>query len=235
LYCEEEPVLKEFGEYVSKLRTGLQAELWKMFGLALSGKLGQGRWKDVIRHIDEIENFRGYTPIDKDELYFQIKEYLGGKAPYIRPAISMGIRSEARVRHFNRLIEAANRGEVFYGDTDSLFTTTKMPIGEGVGELTYLGKATRGYFIRQKLYAIIKGGQLRQRSAGFSDLRLSEEDFQKLLKGDNILQEVDELPTFTSILKGRDLELINRARLIRGDESLSRTPVGLDTVPICLP
>ena len=238
LYCEEEPILKEFGEFISKLRVGKQDTYWKMFGLALSGKLGQGRWKDVVKHISTLQgqDMEGYSPLDLEEVYFQRREYIGGRTPYIKPAIAMRIRSEARVRHLNLLLEASKSGEIFYGDTDSIFTTTSLPIGPKVGELTHLGKAERGYFIRQKLYAVIRKGKLTQRSAGYSDLRLSEEDFKSFLEGKEIETDLIAFPSYKELLKTKEMDLLKRRRSIRWDVGKdSRVPVGLDTKPICLP
>lgn len=234
LECEELPILKEFGEYVSKLRGGPQDEFWKMFGLAVSGKFGQSRWRDITKHFSEIKNMEGYTPLDKDELYFQTKEYTK-KLPYIKPAVSMRIRAEARVRHLRFLMRALETGEIFYGDTDSIFTTSELPTGKKVGQLTYLGQAERGYFIKQKLYALIQKGRLKQRSAGFSDLKLDENSFKRLLRGEDILKEKEDLSNFKSILKEQEVKLVTRSRVIAGKMGDSRIPLGIDTRPIELP
>ncbi len=233
----KEPVLKEFGEFLTKLRRKKlkQEYLWKMFGVSLSGKFGQGRWRDVIRYVDDIKNFEGYLPLDSDELYFQIKEYVKGRAPYIKPAVSMRIRSEARIRHLDVILKASKSSEVFYGDTDSLFTTHILPVGEAPGELEYLGKATRGYFIRQKLYAFIQKGKLKQKSAGFSDLRLGESDFIKLLNGEDLELTEEIISPLRSIIKDKEIELIERPRKVTGGSPESRLTIGLDTEPICFP
>jgi len=235
LYCEEEPILKDFGEFVSKLRGGKEDDFWKMFGLSLSGKFGQSRWRDLIKHISEIGNMEGYTPLDDREEYFLTKEYLNRKAPYIKPAVSMRIRSEARIRHLKVLLSASQKGKVFYGDTDSIFTTANLLIGDKVGELIHLGKAERGYFIKQKLYAIIQKGRLRQKSAGYSDLKLDEEDFKKLLDGGDLDIEVSSLPPYKKTLKEKELKLLTHGRLVKGNLGDSRTSLGEDTEPICLP
>lgn len=235
LYCEEEPILKEFGDFVSRLRGGKEDGFWKIFGLALSGKFGQSRWRDSIRYISDISDMKGYRPLDSEELYFITKEYLDKKSPYIRPAVSMRIRSEARIRHLKIILEAQKLGDIFYSDTDSIFTTAQLPVSEKVGELTYLGKADRGYFIRQKLYATIMQGRMKQKSAGYSDLKLSEEDFINLLNSQEVEVEVETLPPYRSILKSKELSLLERGRLIRGDLGDSRIPEGNDTRPIFLP
>ena len=235
--CTKEPILTEFGRFLTNLRRkSLKQEyLWKMFGVSLSGKFGQGRWRDTIRYVDNIKDFEGYLPLDKDELYFQVREYIKGRAPYIKPAISMRIRSEARIRHLDIMLEALKNGEVFYGDTDSIFTTSELPVGERPGELEYLGKASRGYFIRQKLYAVVQKGKLKQKSAGYSDLRLSEDDFKRLLNGESLERIEEVIPPYKSIIKDKEVELLERTRKIRSEGPGSRTSIGIDTEPICLP
>jgi len=235
LCSDEEPILEAFGTFVTSLRQKGYKELWKLFGLSLSGKFGQSRWRDNVKYVGDIGNFKGYAPLDKDELYFQRKEYIEGRAPYIKPAVSMSIRAEARVRHLKILLEASKEGEIFYGDTDSVFTTNTLPTGGNPGELTYLGKAERGYFIRQKLYSLIQDGRMRQKSAGYSDLKLSEEDFKSLLTGKNLEQEIEELSTYKGIFKEKDLNLIERSRSLKGNMGNSRISIGFDTEPICLP
>lgn len=234
LLADEEPVLKAFGEATTKLREEGKSDLWKMFGLSLSGKFGQGRWKDIVRHISEIKDFEGYHPLDTEETYFQTKEYRKGRAPYVKPAISARIRAEARIRHLKVILDAMKAGQIFYGDTDSIFTTTHLPSTNKTGELSFLGEAARGYFIKQKLYGVMVGGKLRQKSAGYSDLKLSEKDFQTLLNGGDVDIELDELPHWKKLLSEKDVELIERSRALRGEESNSRHPVGIDTEPIHL-
>ncbi len=237
LECEEAPILKEFGELVHRLAMGdkKKRDLWKAFGIALSGKLGQGRWRDTYRYVGDIPDMSGWNPIDENELYFQKKEYIGGRAPYIKPAICMRVRAEARIRHFNKLIEAQKRGTLYYCDTDSIYTDGVLGTGDSMGDLVLIGKADKGYFIKQKLYAIIQKRKIKQRSAGFSDLKLSEEDFKKLLNGQAIERELEELSSYKTIFKQQEVELMERKSIIKGTSSENRQSIGLDTFPIQLP
>jgi len=235
--CEKKVILSKFGDFVSTLRRRdlKKNYLWKMFGLSVSGKMGQSRWKDIIKYVDDVKDFEGYLPIDEDELYFQTKEYTKGRSPYIKPAVSMRIRSEARIRHLHFILEALKTGEVFYGDTDSIFTTADLRVGAAPGELEFLGRASRGYFIKQKLYAIIQKGKFSQKSAGYSDLRLDEEDFKSLLDGNNLELIEKVIAPVRSVIREKELELLERKRKIRGKGPESRISRGIDTKPICLP
>jgi len=235
LYCEEEPVLETFGKFVSKLRNTSKDLYWKVFGLSLSGKFGQGRWRDSVRHISDIKDMKGYTPLDEREEYFVTKEYSGRRAPYIKPLVAMRIRAEARIRHLKIILDALKSGEIFYGDTDSIFTTATLTTGKEVGDLVYIGKAERGYFVRQKLYGIIQEGRLTQKSAGYSDVKLSENDLKNLLDGKNLNTETSLLTSYRATLSERDVRLLTYARQIKGEMGDNRIPIGNDSQPICLP
>lgn len=237
LYCEEEPILESFGKVLSGLRGGSKDNFWKILGLSLSGKLGQGRWRHVIRHAESLVDFRGYSPIDKDEIYFQTLEYLKGRHPYIKPAIAMRVRAEARVRHLEYLTKALKTGDLFYCDTDSIFTTAELPYlkNPGPGELTFLGQAERGYFIRQKLYGLVIKGALIQRSSGYSDLKLTEEDFTSLLDGKEIVVHLEGLQDYKSAFSREDLVWIERSKHLKARFNSNRVLDGQDSRPVLLP
>lgn len=235
LYCEEEPILEGFGKFVGNLRHTGKTEFWKMFGLSLSGKFGQGRWRDSIKHISKIENLEGYSPFDEKEEYFITKNYMSRRAPYIKPLVSMRIRTEARLKHLKIILEALKLGDIFYGDTDSLYTTATLPVGENVGDLVLIGKADRGYFIRQKFYATIHKGRLKQKSSGFSDLKLSEEDFKRLLSNEVLNVESHYITSYRRTLSDNEVQLLERGRQVKGNMGDSRLPLGNDSQPICLP
>lgn len=224
LYCEEEPVLESFGRVISNLRGGSKDSFWKTLGLSLSGKFGQSRWRTVIRCAGEIRDFQGYFPIDRDETYFQVLEYIKGNHPYIRPAIAMRIRAEARVRHLEHITGALKQGQIFYCDTDSIYTTAALPYSEKpkCGELAKIGYAERGYFIRQKLYGVIMKGSLVQRSSGYSDLKLTEEDFISLLEGKRILIQSGGFPSYKAIFSRGELVWIERSRGLKAQFDSNR-------------
>lgn len=235
LHCEEEEVLEGFGNFVARLRGKGKDEFWKGFGISLSGKFGQGRWRDQTQHITEIKNLKGYTPLDDKEEYFSTKVYMGRRAPYIRPLIAMRVRAEARIRHLNLIREAIKQGDIFYGDTDSIYTKAVLPTGVNVGDLVYIGVADRGYFIKQKLYATIHKGKLKQRSAGYSDLKLSEEDFKALLEGKTLDIDTSYIQSYRKTLTAKEVKLLQAGRKLTGSMGDNRIAEGNDSRPVCLP
>lgn len=237
LRCDEEPVLKGFGEYISELSSGANSDLgkiWKLFGLRLCGKFGQHRFRTEIAHISDIEDFTGYYPIDSSEIYHErIVKLEGNRSPYIKPAINMRIRSEARIRHLAWMLRAKN---VLYCDTDSVYTPTTMPIGDNPGDLHLLDTAQRAYFIKLKLYGYInKWGILKQISSGYSEFRLCEYDFQRLLEGKEIEGTYKTMGSWKEALEGQGVKMrSNELTPVSRMRFENRTKDGLDTLPIVL-
>lgn len=241
LRAEEEPILKGFGDYVYSLRlnsTGAEARLWKLFGLRLSGKFGQSRWQSRIRHIDTIKDFTGSYPIDEREEYHEFTEYIKGhRSPYIKPAISMRVRAEARIRHAKLLLEALSRGNIYYCDTDSIVCDSEMPTGQGLGELKLVNEAVRGYFIQPKFYGYVtNSGILHQTTAGFRDFRLDEEDFKDLLSGKKSVEgSYLGLTNWKKILEEGEVRGETRHRKVSPNLGFkNRRRIGRDTKPIPL-
>ena len=241
LEADEEPVLKDFGEYTYSLRLGAvgeEARLWKLFGLRLSGKFGQSRWQTRVKHISQITDFTGSYPIDEREEYHEFLEYTRGhKAPYTKPALSMRIRAEARIRHTKLLLQALKTGSIFYCDTDSIITDTELPVGGTLGELRLVNKAVRGYFIQPKFYGYITdAGVLHQTTAGFRDFRLGESGFRDLLDGKRGVEDSYlGLTNWKTILRGATPDKELRHRKISPNLGFKgRLKVNRDTKPIVL-
>jgi len=248
LEADEAPILKEFADRMFELRNGapteIESRIWKLFGSRLVGKLGQSRWQSRIKATESIEDFTGSIPVDELEEYHEFTEYIhGDRAPYIKPALNMRIRAEARVRHARLLEEALKTGSLYYCDTDSVVTDVDLPIGEGLGDLKLVTKALKGYFIQCKFYGYIRrrtsaGGiiydLLHQVSSGFRDFKLSEEDFEKLLRGE--LETEGTVMSFTNwkdILKKAEVKRLYKTRTAKSAMSFrNRRRIDQNTFPL---
>jgi hypothetical protein len=237
LECDEAPVMKEFGELMNTLRQTPNEELsrmWKLFGLRLSGKFGQKRSRTEIRHVKDIEDLNGWYPIDNNEVYHEKVVPLNGmKSPYIKPAVSMRIRAEARVRHYEKMMAVE---DVYYCDTDSIYTREALPIGNNLGELHLVGFAQRAYFIGPKLYGYVdEFGNLKQKTSGISDYKLGENEFERILKGETVIYDDKVFENWREILKGKGVNLLPRTRLLTLPTADNRIIEGIETRPFCLP
>ncbi len=244
LECEEAPILETFGEKICELRQGSKGELtrlWKALGLQLVGKFAQSRPRTYVRHIDAVPDLEGWTPLTENEEYLEgerkitkgLQQFL---LKTVKPAITMRIRAEARVRHHKMLLDALDKGKLYYCDTDSIYCNATMPLGNNAGQLQEIGTAERAYFIMSKFYGYIQyDGTMRQKSSGFSGVKLQEEDFKNLLEGKSLLFKQNS-PTFTSsaeVIAGAGVEAKSRFRTVRTPlNHQNREIVGHDTKPI---
>jgi len=241
LRAEEEPILKEFAKYVYELRRkskDAEAKIWKLFGLRVSGKFGQSRWQSQVLHADQITDYTGSFPIDPNEEYHEFLIYRKGhRAPYIKPAINVRVRAEARVRHLKLLLEAWSRGEIYYSDTDSVACDSEMSTGTNLGELKLVNQAVRAYFIQCKFYGYVSNlGVLHQTSAGFRDFKLLESDFLNLIKGDSTAGDsYFSLSNWRKILLEAEVRQVNRKRTVSSQLGFrNRLVLGQTTAPISL-
>lgn len=216
LEAEERPVLKKFGESLLKLRYTSTPELgilWKVLGIQLIGKLAQSRNRTVVVHRSKIQDFDGWEPIDRGYTYFEGSMPSNGRQrkhldKMVKPALTSRIRAEARVRHHRRLMDSLEKGgDLYYCDTDSVYTSTQMETGKNPGDLQLVDEASRLYVIMRKFYGYVTPqGIIHQRSSGFSGFKLSEEEFKRILEGGEIVKQ-NGRPTLTGvgeILRQRD-------------------------------
>ena len=234
LECEERPILKPFGEFVDALSEESNIDMgriWKLFGLRLSGKFGQHKRRTEIKHIKDLKE-EEYNPLDESEIYHEVVVESTSKSPYIKPAINMRIRAEARVRHLDKLLEAK---DIYYSDTDSVYTTSVMPVGDNLGDLKLVDYAVRAYFLGGKFYGYVnRGGILRQRTAGFRDYQLTEYDFKRVLRGEEIPCAFNRIGDWKSVLKGKGVNLEERVFTYRLPQTSNRVMGEVDTSPIIL-
>jgi len=239
---EEEAVLSSFGKMICNLRSEASPELgkiWKQLGILLTGKFAQSRPQTTVRHILEIQEDErdGWEPLSIDSPYFigNRKKQMNRSA---RPAITMRVRATARVKHHRILMEVLKQGgSLYYCDTDSVFCSQgiDLPVGENPGELKHEGDATRGYFLMNKFYAIVDTkGRLWQKSAGFRDLLLKEEELKILLDGESVKVKgkSKSLSSLKEIVRSGDIRRDNLKTVVRQPyANQNRTIDGLNTYP----
>ena len=245
LCAEEVPALKTFADYLCNLRDQADYEeynpdlgrLWKTLGLRLCGKFGQTRSRSEVCHILDLDDETGWCPIDTHEVYHEKTSSMeGSRMPFIRTAVNMRIRAEARVRHLRILLAADRKGQIFYGDTDSVYTTAQMSVGTKHGELQLKDWASRAYFIKCKTYGYIdRNGRTKQRTAGFKDVALSEADFQAVLdEGKEVHFTWKSLPGWKTAITADNICELEKIRTLRDDSDSNRAVCanGVDTKPL---
>jgi len=179
-----------FNEYVStfyKLKNEHKGDaiglISKYMLNSLYGKFGQMRWKETV----EV-----YTPDSKNFVQFEndfglILVLKKSHSRFILPYLAAFITDLARLKHYQymQLCEDA----MFYCDTDSLFTSKKMPtnvVGKEIGQLHYEGSYD-GIFLAPKSYALRKAGKEIVKFKGFDSGQFSYSDFKNQIKKDAAL------------------------------------------------
>jgi hypothetical protein len=244
LECDEEPALAEFKKIIENwdILPGLK----KKVSNVLHGKMLRKPVVPLYRHISEIENLKGWRPLEETYQVWERSRNLATEKvrlpKYCRPLIGMRILSTARVRHLKELITALERGKIFYGDTDSIFTTATLESYDEplTGQLSLKGFYKRAYFIYQKLYGMRDTtGHWRSVAAGFIDDftgLLDEKDFQKLLKGESAgTQKTISLSSIDEIIKNMDVKLKINTNRLSGQLPHNRLYSGNQSSPIVLP
>lgn len=115
-------------------------------------------------------------------------------------AIASYVTSYARIMMHSIMMKT--RDEIYYTDTDSMFTTKKFPTGTGLGKLKLEYKVKSACFLLPKTY--IAGDKVVMK--GFDRKKIKEftfEDFMDCLEGESRLKIVQEprFATFKTALK----------------------------------
>lgn len=166
---QSEPILAEYVDelYKRKLdaeKSGDPARRYisKLLSNSLYGKFGEVREKrshttdpgTVRLHGDpppgmrapQAERFFGpeLWPIDNTGMCFYFSE---SRSLHILPSIASAITSRARLHTLDYLRKA---GEVWYTDTDSVFTTSEIPVSDRLGDMKLEGTGTfRPYRLKE--------------------------------------------------------------------------------------
>lgn len=235
LECSEVPILEPFSRAIDELSEESNANLgriWKLFGLRLSGKFGQHRIRTEIKHVKELKEGE-YYPLDRNEVYHEVIVSKGrSSSPYTKPAINMRIRAEARIRHLGKLLAAK---DVYYCDTDSVYTTDTLPVGDDIGDLKLVDFAVRCYFIGSKFYGYVdKFGRLKQKTAGYRDYQLTEQDLKRVLRGEEIPCAFKRLGDWKDVLRGEGVQLVDRKFTYKLSDFSNRVMGEAETSPIKL-
>lgn len=202
------------------------------------GKFGQKREGEEL--IFSPTPVIGARPFDERfGLYLKDTE---SRNPYILPHIASYITSLARV-HLYKLMQKAGLENVWYCDTDSIITSTKMETGEGLGELKLEYEVLEGVFLQPKAYAMkIKdkdGIKEVVKVKGMKELKLGLSDFIISIKEkrvNNIKSEYKNILGFRETLRRTKSLKIVRKSIYKQLNSFydKREVLGIETKPLSI-
>lgn len=157
---------------------------------SLYGKLGQMRWSETISFRSKgMEDFVSF-----DDYYGLVMTLRESRSQFILPYLACYITEIARLHHFKLMREVEN--DVFYCDTDSIFSTKKINsafIGKDIGKLSYKG-TFNGVFLAPKTYAIRNNKESQVVFKGFDPKEFTYRDFVNAAKKKLTLAEVKTRP-----------------------------------------
>lgn len=217
-----EYIFKEFvNNYHSKKNESRGAErfFYKRMLNSLYGKFGQrdnfkkiqiGLLKDDLLKTTYYHLFEDYYVFDTIANYGKCGVH-----------IAMFVTSNAR-KHLYKYLKLCG-DEIYYTDTDSLFTTLKLKTGKDIGDLELKYTIKEAIFLFPKLYAFITTDEDKTiiKAKGFNVKNLSFDLFKKGLKGDYSDFKTSKVQISGIFEAGRrhldNLSVVERNRSIKSD------------------
>ncbi len=153
VFDEKEVIFKEYIESMYKLRCEypkgtMENLISKLLMNSLYGRFGMKREQSEL--LFSFNPPMGAKVYDEKHGLYKVESV--SRSPYILPYLASYITSLARARLYNLILQAG-MDKVFYCDTDSLITSTKLPVGEGLGELKLEYEIKKAVFLQPKAYA----------------------------------------------------------------------------------
>jgi len=188
-------------------------ELNKLFLNSLSGKFGQKQNRESIKYMSnadrkqffidnpdgEIKNFHGkYVIVDRNNF---IKNYA--------VQISAFITSYARLELY-KLFEEIGFNNLYYCDTDSVFTSKLLKTSEKLGGLSLVDEIQEAVFLSPKMYAYLdRDYKSKVKSKGFDVKGLSFKDIKDALFENKPIKEKRTIPTSIKMANHRGYDILS--------------------------
>ena len=153
---------------------------------SLYGKFGQRRDREhIVRELDYSTVVEKHLKVYNEEYALYLEETIS-KSPYICPYISSYITSIAR-NELYKWLELAGFDKVYYCDTDSIITTTRLPVGSELGQLKLESEISEAIFLQPKVYALkLKDGREICKIKGFQDNIMTFADFKNAVQSNDL-------------------------------------------------
>ena len=180
----------------------------KLFLNSLSGKFGQKQYKEVIRRMtfDEKKQFFNDNPDGSLKTFFS--DYVFSESKFFEknyaPQISAFITSYGRISLYE-FFELVGFENVYYSDTDSLFTTSLLPTSKKLGGLSLEDEIKQAVFLAPKTYAYVTPeNKTVVKSKGFNSKNYSYNDYFNALFNKKIISDRRIIPTSIKMCNFRD-------------------------------
>lgn len=171
--------VETFYKIKSENRGNSQYYIAKYMLNALYGKLGQMRWTETIQFRTKgLSNFVSF-----DDYYGLVMVLSESRSKFILPFLACYITETARLHHFKLMREIEK--DVFYCDTDSIFTTSRSldkKVTPKIGDLSFEGEY-EGIFLAPKTYGLRDRDGEHITFKGFDPKEFTYADFERASRG----------------------------------------------------
>lgn len=215
---------------IKKSSKGSQRAIAKLMLNSLYGKFGQRRNREVV----ELDYEEGVW----SNMNFNLKKYWDSTSSFIHPEIAGLVTANARVRLYE-LFQKAGLDNIYYCDTDSIFTDKELKTSDKLGDIKLEGNIKEFIAIAPKLYSYIDAdNELEVKAKGFKTAKFTFDDFKLGLNGnlEKFVEQRDKLASFKERFKRNSMnnfgELLNVNKHLRGFYDKRKVIENYDTVPL---
>ena len=177
-------LFKEFVEYYYSIKRKVDKNnpMYMIAKLILNagyGKFSQRReCEEIIIHP---KSYTGLKIVNHDLGIFSRSSI--NNSPHIIPSISTHVTARARLELYG-WFERIGFENVYYCDTDSIYTTKRIKYSKKLGGMKLEYKAKEGIFLSPKFYFLeLKDKSIKIRMKGFSNPEFLKQDFLEALNG----------------------------------------------------
>jgi hypothetical protein len=194
--------------------TGAKKQIVKLILNSSYGRYGMKRERqEILTEEQALKSGHIFDlPVFKDNFYLGKTESYRNRA--VNPIIAVFITSYARMALYD-ILTRVNEKELYYCDTDSIYTTAALPVSQELGKLKLEGTFDNAIFRAPKIYALEAEGRTTIKAKGCG--------FLKKDKGNDAPQAMKELKDrlTSSIIQGKPFEF-EKLRMLGFLESLRR-------------
>jgi hypothetical protein len=192
------PIFKGYIDTLYEMRMDAKAKgdgvgdvLTKLLMNSLYGRFGLNTDREQILFDDFTKGLKFHSEINiekdgKEKCYRLMTKPVKLEQTFTNVSISAWVTSLSRI-HMHKLMWPA-RKELYYTDTDSLFTTKKMKTGNKLGELKEEYSCNKAIFLLPKTYVVEGEGDFKKLAMkGFDRRKINNftyKDFYTALEGD---------------------------------------------------
>lgn len=160
---------------------------------SLYGKFAQRLEQENIIHVNRLKKSdlinASYQVIDGTDYVF-IKKKFGKFIPsFINPILSIYVTAYGRIKLYDGFLNAG-LPNVYYCDTDSIFTSSELETGFELGDLCLENFIKEGVIIKPKLYKIFDGQKYEYKAKGIRIYKENKKEiWDKIINSEKIKQE----------------------------------------------